>query len=913
MKSSASPRLMMTTATVIVLALACVTGSQADSVTVKAADNSVAAEQASFRLHQDFAVNLFADESMGIANPIAMHWDNRGRLWLLTTLAYAQLAPGEKTDDKIFILQDTDGDGRADSVKVFADGLNMPIGFALGDGGVWVGEGDKLLFLADRDGDDVADGREIVLRGFGTGDTHQNISNFTWGPDACLYFSQGLHTYSRVETPWGIVRGDSAGFFRFDPRELRLEPFCFPSMASQNPCGIAFDKRGAMFLKSNNKELIFVTPGLVPTTHPRNLEAVATLGATPGKSMGGEYVDSAHLPDWLQNHVLIAGYYANRVTAFPLVEDGSGYAPVQPVQLLAAEHTSFRPVDIRLGPDGAIYVADWFNPIIGHYQASLRHPDRDKQHGRIWRLTAKGRPLLEEMSEELKREPWKLDPEFTDQQSRLLESDFSELQPFERLQKVIALANRPEPDSLRRAMHALDHQPDRFIDYALRQAVHALSKSWLAAGESEDRQCDSPAHLAFVLDEHGGPEVINLARAALANPKLSSAERGRFAAVLAKFGTARDILELLDDGGGEGGGAELVFAALANSRLIGPLSANQVFVERLGQAIRGGSDVEKISAVRVAGRWGIARALLADVVEAELVRKESSPLGAEILIAYARIGSKSSLADLRRIARASENSPERRRDAVTAMAFSDVDAAATEARPILVSPDADDALIASVLSGVLDKKGGAAALLRSLSQAKPDALPAGRIAQALAAMGRMDEPLGALLNSAMGLAQIAQDYSAERVAMVSTDATKNGDAKAGKLVFQRAELTCVACHQLGGVGGILGPSLDTVGAGLPIDLIIESVLWPQRQLKEGYFAVGVTTKEGTVLTGYQESEQAGILRLKDPATLQVHALPLTQIAEKNNIGSLMPSGLTASLKPEELRDLIAYLTTLKGE
>ena len=340
-------------------------------------------------------------------------------------------------------------------------------------------------------GDDVADGREVVLRGFGIGDTHQNISNFTWGPDGCLYFSQGLHTYSRVETPWGIVRGDTAGFFRFDPREHRLEPFCFPSMASQNPCGIAFDQRGAMFLKSNNKELIFVTPGLVPTSHPRNLVPIASIGATPGKSMGGEFVESDHLPDWIQGHILIAGYYSHRVTAFPLVEDGAGYARVEPVQLLVAGHSSFRPVDIRIGPDGAIYVADWFNPIIGHYQASLRHPDRDKQHGRIWRMTARERPLLEAMPAALQREPWKLSEEYSAKQERLLEADFADMEPFDRLQKVVALAIAPDRiPCVAPCMRSITSRIDLSIMPCGRRS-HARAEDWLAAEKREDREFDA--------------------------------------------------------------------------------------------------------------------------------------------------------------------------------------------------------------------------------------------------------------------------------------------------------------------------------------------------------------------------------------------------------------------------------------
>jgi len=360
----------------------------------KASDNSVAAEQASLRIHEDFEISLFADETLGIANPIALQWDHRGRAWVLCTLAYAQLKPGEVPNDKIFILEDTDGDGKADKSTIYADGLNMPIGFALGHGGVYLAEGPGLFHIRDTNDDDKADEKKLILTGFGTGDTHQNISNFVWDTGGFLYFSQGLHTDSQIETPWGVVRGVKAGFWRFDPRSTRLAPFCFPNMMSQNPCGVALDRWGALFVKSNGSNTIYCTPGLIPTTHPDSLAAVATIGDTPGKSMGGEIVENAHLPKWLQNNMVIAGYFSRRVTALPLVEEDSGFAKVKPTELVYGEHVSFRPVDIQAGPDGAIYIVDWFNPIINHYQVSLRHPDRDYDHGRIWRLTAKGRALI---------------------------------------------------------------------------------------------------------------------------------------------------------------------------------------------------------------------------------------------------------------------------------------------------------------------------------------------------------------------------------------------------------------------------------------------------------------------------------------------------------------------------------------
>ena len=164
-------------------------------------DNAPAAQLKSFTIDKRFEVNLFADETMGIANPICFRWDARGRLWVLCTWAYPQLKPGEIPDDKLLILEDTTGDGKADRVSTFANGLNMPTGLALGHGGAYIGNGPDLIHVRDTDGDGKADRREVLFSGFGTGDTHQNINSFAWTPGGELLFCQGLHCFSRVQTP----------------------------------------------------------------------------------------------------------------------------------------------------------------------------------------------------------------------------------------------------------------------------------------------------------------------------------------------------------------------------------------------------------------------------------------------------------------------------------------------------------------------------------------------------------------------------------------------------------------------------------------------------------------------------------------------------------------------------------------
>jgi len=352
-------------------------------------DNSATAELASFEIAEGYDVSLFASEQNGIANPIVMRWGPKGRLWVLCSLVYPQAISSEAPRDKIFILEDFDHDGKVDKSVVFADGLDMPTGFALGDGGVYLGQGQDLLFLEDTNGDDQVDKRAVVLSGFGTGDTHQNINSLTWSPGGELLFCQGLHNFSRVETPWGIVRMDEHGVWRLRPRRMQLH--AFRGCSGQNPWGLSHGHWGEPFAKSNGNAVSELLPVMV---HTKNRHNPLDIGGTRIKSMICEIIDSPALPDDLQGNIVIAGYFAHLVDRLRISPDGAGHRGELLDPLWTTDHQSFRPVDIQTGPDGALYVADWYNPIIGHYQASLRHPDRDKTHGRIWRLTAQGKRAI---------------------------------------------------------------------------------------------------------------------------------------------------------------------------------------------------------------------------------------------------------------------------------------------------------------------------------------------------------------------------------------------------------------------------------------------------------------------------------------------------------------------------------------
>ena len=355
---------------------------------------------AGFKLAPGFEVNLFASESDGVINPIQMRWDERGRLWVSGSKVYPQLRPGEEPDDHVTLLEDTNGDGRADKSTVFADGLMIPTGLEIAAGkgnACYVGEGSKLWLMTDTDDDGRADRREIVLRGFGTGDNHQSINSFRWTPSGELVFCQGLHAFSRVETPWGTSVLNQAGLWRYRPREMRLDGFYGGNNSPHNPWGWVFTKWAQPIVGAGNVGAMwFPAPEMIRGWQGGRRDPIWTAGRGR-KTTSLEIVESAHLPAEWQGVLLPTGYINNSVWTLRIDRDGSGLKLVDHPDLpplIQSRHGSFRPIDIKLGPDGALYVADWYNPIIGHYQVSFRHPDRDKSHGRIWRITAKGRPLL---------------------------------------------------------------------------------------------------------------------------------------------------------------------------------------------------------------------------------------------------------------------------------------------------------------------------------------------------------------------------------------------------------------------------------------------------------------------------------------------------------------------------------------
>ncbi|PQO38435.1 PVC-type heme-binding CxxCH protein [Blastopirellula marina] len=351
---------------------------------------SAAEEQKAFQVDPRFDVNLFAgeEEFPDMVNPIQMRWDAKGRLWVSCSTTYPHVYPGNQPNDKLVILEDTDGDGKADKSTVFADDLHIPLSFEFGDGGVYVSEQPCLSFLKDTDGDDKADVRQTVLRGFGTEDSHHSLHDFTWTPDGDLIFRESIFHHSQVETPYGPVRQKNSGWFRFDPKTQRL--LSLGTYPSTNPWGVTFDDWGQhmashpVYAEAHHA---LDPPYPLQNAAPKGLQAYSGV-------CGHQFVDTAAFPQELQGNFIKVRYKpTNRVEILKWKEGPFGYSEEYVGDLLFSTNLSFIPVDLQFGPRGDLYVCDWYNPIKGHMQYSLRDDRRDRHSGRIWRITAKGLPL----------------------------------------------------------------------------------------------------------------------------------------------------------------------------------------------------------------------------------------------------------------------------------------------------------------------------------------------------------------------------------------------------------------------------------------------------------------------------------------------------------------------------------------
>ncbi len=369
-------------------------------------------QKQSFSLPPGFEIELFASEEHGVIKPITVAWDAAGRLWTMTATEYPvdsneqserskQLfAQGGK--DRVLIF-DKPYDASARAPRVFADGLAIPLGLLPYRAGTFAQYGNDILFLRDTNGDGKADSRESVLTGFGTQDSHLFPHQFTRGPGGWIYMAQGAFNSGNVRDKDGkTTKFAYCKMGRFRPDGSNFE---IVGWGLNNIWGFVIGREGEMFIQEANDLGFPVTPFFVGASYPGigNDRAKPYAPFQPALGahfqMGGTGLSGLALSDDRNNWpvpyadvMYVSNPITSRINAIKIHPDGTGYRLEKLPDLVACSDPWFRPIAIHFGPDGSLYIVDWYNKVISHNEVPRNHPDRDKSHGRIWRVRHKNQP-----------------------------------------------------------------------------------------------------------------------------------------------------------------------------------------------------------------------------------------------------------------------------------------------------------------------------------------------------------------------------------------------------------------------------------------------------------------------------------------------------------------------------------------
>lgn len=361
----------------------------------KTAPRTPAEEQKCFHLPPGFAIELIASEP-DIHKPINLNFDERGRLWVTESVEYPYPAPADrKPRDAVKVIQSTRNDGVYDKVSTFADELNIPIGVLPVKNGAIVYSIPNIVRLTDTKGEGKADKREVLYGLYGHNDTHGMTGSFTVGFDGWIYAHHGFSNTSTVKAADGsTIKMQSGNTYRFKPDGSHVEQFTWGQV---NPFGLCLDPLGNLYSADCHTRPAYLL--LRGGNYPSFGKPHDGLGFAP-ELMTHDHGSTAicgivcyhadQFPKDYQNTLFIGNVVTNRINHDTLERHGSTYKAIQQPDFLKCDDPWFRPVDIKLGPDGALYVADFYNRIIGHYEVPLNHPGRDRERGRIWRIVYRG-------------------------------------------------------------------------------------------------------------------------------------------------------------------------------------------------------------------------------------------------------------------------------------------------------------------------------------------------------------------------------------------------------------------------------------------------------------------------------------------------------------------------------------------
>jgi putative membrane-bound dehydrogenase-like protein len=363
-------------------------------------------ERVAFTLPPGFEIELVAAESDGIGKFVTVDWDIHGRMWSMTALEYpvdanespevAKALYSSIAKDKVLVFDSPYGPG-PHKPRIFAEGLAIPLGILPYKNGVYVQHGADIVFLSDTDGDGKADKRDVILTGFGVQDSHLFPHQFTRAPGNWIWMAQGAFNYGKVKTTKGAEQQfdqTRMARFRYDGSEFDI--------TSQGPCniwGLVLNAEGEAFIQEANDYGYPVMPFHAYANYPGCSDAQWKSyapefpGTAPHFKMGGTGLSGLALSDargaWPEPYadvMYIANPITRKIQAIKMHRDGPRWRLEKLPDFVQSSDEMFRPVALKNGPDGCLYIVDWYNKIISHNEVPRNHPERDKKRGRIWRV-----------------------------------------------------------------------------------------------------------------------------------------------------------------------------------------------------------------------------------------------------------------------------------------------------------------------------------------------------------------------------------------------------------------------------------------------------------------------------------------------------------------------------------------------
>lgn len=947
-----------------------------------------------------FQVQLAAGEP-DVHQPIGFSIDSRGRLWVAEAHTYPRRAPDGEGQDKITILEDTNGDGTLDVRKVFIEGLNLVSGIEVGFGGVWVGAAPYLMFIPDRDGNDLPDGDpEILLDGFGYQDTHETLNAFMWGPDGWLYGCHGVFTHSRVGKP-GTPDAQrvpmNAGVWRYHPTRHEFEVFAF---GTSNPWGVDFNDvgqafvtacviphlfhmvQGARYHRQGGRHFNPYTFDDIKTIADHahfvgNIRDHAWWGHEPkvptdtSRAGGGHAHCGAMIylgdnwPARYRNHIFFNNIHGNRVNCDLLENDGSGYVGRHGKDFLFANDRWFRGINLKYGPDGAVYLIDWYDKNACHRNT----PEIwDRTTGRIYKISYVGQDnVAETKSDQPPGSPLDLDglsdealvdlfshrnDWYVRMARRLLQQRDSSPAMQSQLDRMINEA-ATVPLQLRGmwAQHVTGGL-DEARAMRLLGSPHEHVRAWTIQLQLEDNQA-STEFLAQLsqMAQHDESPIVRLYLAS-ALQRLPVAERWAIAEALVQHTSdAEDHnLPLLYWYGIE------PLVAVDTPRAMGLAQESKIpLVTRyiVRRAANDGSMLNNVLASlqeqsqpesqllvleeilnAFEGRVDIAMPTGWPSTYDKLVKSDNEIVRDRADQIAILLGDKRIFPRMRELLTNRQAKIDKRRQALDILVRGRDADGASAFQSVLDEPHLRGAAIRALAA--LDDAKTPALILRHYanltSEEQHDAIATlvSRPTSALALLDAMSQSkvrttdvhayhvrqlqrfknavLTARIGEVWGAIRETSGDKKQQIAKLKTALLPKQIAAAdlghGRQLFTK---NCATCHTLFGEGEKVGP--DITGSNRAnLDYILENVIDPSAVLGKDYRMTVIATTSGRVISGLvqKETDSAVTLRtLNDTVVVAKSEIEERQLSKQ----SLMPDQLLDQLKPDDIRDLIGYLAS----